>query len=686
MYTISDFWVPMLGGLDTPVVMKRAPAGWATDITSFSSFIEAPLELANEYGNEVDCPILLVSAPGAVGKSTLASEIAAQSNAILIDLARAEAVGASTVTGGLAWAGLLDRFLQGDLALLIDGLDEARIRVTQESFVAFLEDIYRLASLNHKAITLFGRTSAIEDAWLTFAGMGIEPPVFEIQFHGPVEALEFVTCRVADARTERGEDANSTLHADRSAAELILENLGRQAQVDGERFVGYAPVLIAVSKRIAAERNPMKLVQDLEGGVEAISLHGIVDAIIERERLKLVSLDFSDSNLTGQLYQKKEQVERLISAVYGIDHVPYLPTMTQQDAAMYKTALDTWVPDHPFTDGTGILPSSEVFAGFIAAEALELEWSNGEVRNRELQGNKVNPFVWRFLLPEAWLEADELVSEEGLEYLPIADLGLAFWSLQSQLSRLESAHLFIDADIGADGPELGGAEVEITRFFEDHSRTLRLKSDVAGVLNFGNRISDVNISGNELGIVMSGSEIAFAAPVDLDVEQISVGQSGIVIEGLKRGMEGVDSVIRLRCANFVWSNNALSVRPGVSVAVDWPGSEQFPWHSYRRPEVPEGVDDEISERFRRLRKILVLFRARGKGQLAKYKGAIDHDRRARGSGAAVRDLLLAEGILFEQGRVYVLDTDRMRQVLDLSFLEIQSATVNEQTIEFLQRV
>ena len=379
-------------------------------------------------------------------------------------------------------------------------------------------------------------------------------------------------------------------------------------------------------------------------------------------------------------------MEWLISAVYGIDHVPCLPKMTQQDAAMYKTALDTWVPDHPFTDGTGVVPSSEVFAGFIAAEALKLEWSAGEVRNRELQGNKVNPFIWRFLVPDTWLEADELVTEGDVEYLPLADLGLAFLSLQSQLSRLESAHLFVDADIGADGPELGVAEVEITRFFEDRSRTIHLKSDVGGVLNFGNRISDVNISGNALDIVTSGSEIVFAAPVDLDVEQISVGQCGIVIEGLKRGMEGAESVVRLRCEKFEWSNNALSVRPDVSVAVDWPGSEHFPWHRYRRPEAPEGVDDEISERFRRLRKILVLFRARGKGQLAKYKGAIDHDRRARGSGAAVRDLLLAEGILFEQGRVYVLDTDRMSEVLGLSFLEIQSATMNEQTIEFLQRV
>lgn len=287
MYTIDDFWIPSLGRRDAPLRMERAPAGWTTNIQSFSPFIEAPLELLGDFGMDADYPIILVSAPGAVGKSTLASEIAARTGAILLDLAQADAVGAATVTGGLAWAGLFDRFLQGNVALLIDGLDEARIRVTQDSFAAFLEDISKLASTDRKPVTIFGRTSAIEDAWLTFAESNVEPPVLEIRFHGPDAALEFVMRRIASARKEKGEDVNATADADRRAAAEILRSLGRHAQVDGNRFVGYAPVLIAVAKRVAAERNPMALVQALEQGADALSLNGIVDAIIDRERSKL---------------------------------------------------------------------------------------------------------------------------------------------------------------------------------------------------------------------------------------------------------------------------------------------------------------------------------------------------------------------------------------------------------------
>ena len=272
--------------------------------------------------------------------------------------------------------------------------------MTKDSFSAFLEDIGKLASADRKPITLFGRTSAVEDAWLHFALMGFEPPVLEIQFYGNDAALEFATRRIADDREENGEDVNASAAADRRAVTQILERLENQTQAGGDRFVGYAPVLIAVSKRVAAERNPMALVSDLEGGAEALSLNSIVDAILEREKTKLDRLEFADPDLKERLYDKNEQVERLISAIYKIDHVPHLPEMNHKDAATYTSALNDWVPDHPFTDGSGERPSSEVFGGFIAAEALKKGWASENVRKKELGGAKVNPFVWRFRLPD----------------------------------------------------------------------------------------------------------------------------------------------------------------------------------------------------------------------------------------------------------------------------------------------
>ena len=189
MYTINDFWIPTLGHASAHLPARTLPAGWTTDIDSLSTFVEAPIEMAGDFGQQIPYPILLVSAPGAVGKSTLAREIAARTGAVLVDLAQAEAVGSSTVSGGLAWADMFNGFRRGDVALMIDGLDEARMQVTEASFAAFLEDVRKLARADGKPITLFGRTSAVEEAWLHFAETGFEPPVLEIQFHGHESAV-----------------------------------------------------------------------------------------------------------------------------------------------------------------------------------------------------------------------------------------------------------------------------------------------------------------------------------------------------------------------------------------------------------------------------------------------------------------------------------------------------------------
>ena len=691
VYTIDEFWIPTLGKRSGHDLTSRVPTGWTANATRLNTFVEAPLGVAEEFGHDSAAKIHLVSAPGAVGKSTLAREIAARTGAVLVDLARADAVGAGSITGGLAWSGIFEEFLAGTVALLIDGLDEARIRVTRDSFEAFLHDILQLADSGRKPITLFGRTSAIEDAWLHFADIGIEPTVLEIGFHERETAFEFVTLQVEHLRRERDENVRASRDADHTAATLVLDRLRDRAESDGTRFSGYAPVLIAVATRIATERNPIALVNALEEGVEALSLNDIVDDILDREKTKLERLEFEDSELQEGLYGKAEQVDRLISAVYGIEHVPRLPEMSQNDAAIYRNALENWLPDHPFTDGSGARPSSEVFGGFIAAEALKRAWASPVVRATELGQAKVNPFLWRFRLPDVWRDVGEWEStefedtSEG-ESIPTADLGLVFSSLRAHLPRLASAHLFVDADTDGDSPEMY-ADVEIDWFFDASGRWIRLRSEIAGTVRFASRVNDVFISGDRLDVVVSGTETTLAAPVYLDVRTIDVGRSSIVVEGSALpGPQAGKGNVYLRCAELTWENDVLFVRPNVDLAVDWPGSSVYPWYEYRVSSEPEGVDAELGERLRRLRKILVLFRARGKGQLAKYKGAIDAERRTRGSGAAVRDLLLQEGVLFEQGRVYVLDTDRLKEVLGLSYQEIRSSTTNAQTIDFLSRL
>jgi len=175
-FTMENFWRPRLPV--TAAATQSLVPGWSFVNEGFATFKEAPLALSTELSSDDDpqsSPILLVSAPGAVGKSTLARQIAFVTGAVYVDLAKADPVGGNTMSGGLVKSGLYPNWQSQTTALLIDGLDEARLRVTQEAFEAFLADVVQLSAGRTLPTVLFGRTGAIQDAWLLSEGR--VPPV-----------------------------------------------------------------------------------------------------------------------------------------------------------------------------------------------------------------------------------------------------------------------------------------------------------------------------------------------------------------------------------------------------------------------------------------------------------------------------------------------------------------------------
>ena len=85
--------------------------------------------------------VFLLAAPGAVGKSTLARNISAATGLMYIDLASTATVGGNFVSGGLVRLGgdVPKKWHAGALGLAIDALDEARLRVTEQSYQDFID-------------------------------------------------------------------------------------------------------------------------------------------------------------------------------------------------------------------------------------------------------------------------------------------------------------------------------------------------------------------------------------------------------------------------------------------------------------------------------------------------------------------------------------------------------------------
>ena len=275
IFSLDGFWVHRLQALAIqPIATLK---GWQRIHNPMGMFKEAPLYLSDEFPSEftpLDSPMLLVSAPGAVGKTTLAKQVAYRTGAIYVDLAQSEPVGGHTLSGSLVRAGIYEPWKEERTTVLLDGLDEARLRVTQEAFEAFLSDIRELSLNRNIPTVVFGRSGSIQEAWYALAEREFEAPVLEIGYYSIEDAIEFAQEKLHADNSER-------LHpeTDKRAISLLLERIRSQTESDGDRFAGYAPVLQAVAEHVGKEGNPAALVADIERGKQPVTLQHVATSI-----------------------------------------------------------------------------------------------------------------------------------------------------------------------------------------------------------------------------------------------------------------------------------------------------------------------------------------------------------------------------------------------------------------------
>ena len=171
--------------------------------------------------------------PAQLGKSALAREIAFRTGSIYVDLAKADPVGANTLTGGLARSGFYTTWEEGCITALIDGLDEAALKATREGLEAFLSDIVELSAMRDVPIVLFGRTAAIEDAWITLVDK-CSVAVLEIGYYDRDSSIAFAETQLIASHPDRSHPS-----VDRQALTLLLDNLRSQT---GKRWRSFCRV------------------------------------------------------------------------------------------------------------------------------------------------------------------------------------------------------------------------------------------------------------------------------------------------------------------------------------------------------------------------------------------------------------------------------------------------------------
>jgi hypothetical protein len=667
-YTIEEFWKRQLGGI-VPAPSELIK-GWSGLTELLQTFTEAPLTLNNDLSSTTPetAAVLLISAPGAVGKTTLAKQIAAETGAVYIDLAAADPVGGNTISGGLAKSGLYDSWRAEKTTLLIDGLDEARLRVTQEAFEAFLVDLADLTRGRRIPAALFGRTGAIQDSWIPLQEQAANFAILEIGFYDPTQSREFAKANLAG---RAGESAHRDVQI--KAVELLLSRLREEAATDGDRFSGYAPVLQAVVERVVAEDNPAGLIAQIEKGERPVTLQTVVAAILDRERSKLTTLPLHESSAIKRLYSPEEQLSRLVARVYGLEP-PSPPKLSSEDAQLYTDALETWLPEHPFLDG-GQSPSSAVFEAVITAEALRTTAAATAAIARELaRGSAANPFLAEFYFPE----------DEELGELPAEHIGIVYASLRARLTIGDHASLLVEGAEEGEEEEALRAEVEIfvSRVDSIAPRILNFQSEQVGTIKLGKYIEDVEVfvplGSVEIG---TGTEALLVAPVLIQAEKLSVNCNKLTVEN---GRESDSADVFLESDKVDSSLTAQPViRGNAKLSVAWPGARAHPWTAFAT-EPTQTENPSIDEGLRRLRKFVTAFRSHSKGNLARYRHKIEHERMIKGTGAEVLAALREHAIITLDGSMYYLDPSRLGAVAGATYAQVVARQFSGKTIDFVR--
>ncbi|GAA4705854.1 hypothetical protein GCM10025781_26480 [Kocuria gwangalliensis] len=348
-----------------------------------ADFFVDPVLVVKEKLSDLSSEVILVSARGAAGKSRTALELAARSGAPLWRLEADDAVGRAALPLKLnTYLSSVDAFsdiaqLPERPALFIDSLDEARSRVSSQSWEEFLDSISEAASRGLQVV-LFGRDRTLEDVWLKLEDAGRSIAWLEVS-HFPNEAQR----TYIDSRT-RENKKNVTIDTDdpyyQEAREELLTVLSRALDAESaETFVGYPPVLDAVATVLVYDQNHFKLAQEfssqMSGSRPMEVLRRILADLLIREQGKLKPLAEDLGLDPTAVYSADEQIQWLWHDLINSD-APNLEYIS--DAAKrhdYQRGLQRFLDDHPFRAEK--YWASTVFEAYATAERIGKNLSPG---------------------------------------------------------------------------------------------------------------------------------------------------------------------------------------------------------------------------------------------------------------------------------------------------------------------
>jgi hypothetical protein len=597
--------------------------------------------------------VVLISARGATGKSTLAQQLSHAKRVPLWRLDADRAVSAdaleSRLNGYLDAADPLARFAKDDAAfIVIDALDEARMRVSGLSWTEYLESIAAVAASGQHFV-LFGRERILEDVWLGLDEAGLAVAWFELSHFDSAQRAAYV-----DHKVER--ERNVTDEAYRAARDAVLTALAGTVDTEhADSFVGYAPVLDAVVALL--RKGNLKAVENTfaadDRDRERIAvLVDILESLLDREQAKTRALADQLGLDQARVYTPSEQLEWLAAEIMGGDQ-PELAWCPEELRPDYVTQIEEFLRDHPFRAESQW--ASPVFGAYVAAKRFD----DPQIREPLRRIGSATGLLFEFVATE---RTHLLIDEWQFAALHVSLLS-AEWQAVEAVVSIETADPEAVHEV-AQADQATGEMVLIEDGAVHRRVPFDLVLDRSGELSLVGPMASLSVAFP--GIVVGRPPAAsltlgpdcFVRCVDLRLESetIQVARRGQGINGHSEEASVVLEVTgRFRC-----DGSLTGTPPPAAFELRVPPTHalSYPWVSYRRDLEPSGRPaNERAVRF--LNMLMNTVRSHGhKGSMAVFEKKLEGRQSIKGEEFRTVVAALEEmGVLRTAGEMIHLEPE-----------------------------
>lgn len=664
------------------------------DVSKYIDPIMKQIETVEGFTPFHEANVILISAPGATGKTVMSEYLSKTLQIPILNLSKYDAVGANSI-GGLIMKEVesQDIFVyhqglkDGTCSLIIDGLDEAAIHITHESFEAFMKDI-AFFSKDSKGLpfVILGRPAVMENAALSLEENQVKTTLLQIEPFTIEKAKEFI-----DAQTTVSARSRFDLHY-RSVRDYIIDEIGgffrNESDINHlvfERFIGYAPVLVSIKTLLSIEKDYHRLLQELQRDKKQKIglLVDVIEKILDREQLKIhegVLEQFFDHTRNQEVRDairakcgtKEDQCCRLIDYLLGEES--FTPLFNDDNLDIqYNQKINEWLENHPFVNATEKRFENIVFESYVIAYLSNtLDYKDKAIRAMERSKGSSYLFLYLF---------DSMSESKDISIQMVPYLISSFKALDRPLD-IGMIEIFSSDEADAQNIQ---CEMSFGRENTNKEYEFTFTAHRQDELYLPSPLSSMNIDA-PLNICMKGLSIELQSPLSICCYSLDIiskealitdnqGKTGIVIDSEHMSISSADGSPTLLTNRI---HNGSSMKIFTSSTLPYPFSEYKETYQFVLQN-----DKEISEAFTKFRRMILMFRSHSKGALARYCSKIDNRIAKTNTGRLLLKKLLEEKVIYTDQTYYYINYERFASVIGVKYDEIRSCNINEKTRLFL---